>query len=561
MKYIKEAAIKTGAIYTIFTSAVLSIIYLTVNAKILIWISNAVTEYEHPVYWINLVILGCVFNTALMLIKPYFDSIGNHRIYTYLCNEMANKVVDADYEMFTKWSPGEVITATNDLWKITRCVIMTIEVLQNVISFTVTLATIASLEWKIAVGIIPVYCVGAIILNKIVKKWGEVDNEVDSIKSKRNNELDEIINGFTEVRSFQDASNKHRSFINDANDKIMQLIRKRIKVDSSISIWVDILDSVVMFGILGYSIICLSSGVMTVSTVAITLVMYGWRLINPVMGVVNGLNDLSECKAVIPRFEEIMGYKNCVPKGFIELESFDNEIEFRGVDFSYDKSSNVIQNLNFKIRKGEHIGICGPTGGGKSTLLKLIPKFYKVTGGMITVDGININDIESKSLISHIGIVHQSPYIFDGTIGYNIKYAGGYRNVSDTEMIEAAKKASIYEFIMSLPDGFDTQVGPRGLKLSGGQKQRIALARLFISNPSIIILDEATSALDNDTERFIQDSLNAFRDKTMIVVAHRLSTIKSSDKIIVIDSHRIVEEGTHDELMKLNGAYASMYNA
>ena len=293
-------------------------------------------------------------------------------------------------------------------------------------------------------------------------------------------------------------------------------------------------------------------------SVMVSLVMYVWRLSDPIEFLMQIGSDMSEQFAPLPRFMRFMNYKNTVSAGSIHLDSFDSGITFDDVRFGYEESSYVLEDFNLVINKGDHIGICGPSGGGKSTLLKLIPKFYDVSSGVIRIDGIDIRELTHDSLREHIGIIHQETYVFNGSIYENVAYAKSGCKVTREEVIEACKKAAIYDFIMSLPDRFDTQVGPRGLKLSGGQKQRIGLARLFLSNPDIVILDEATSALDNETEKFIQDSLDAFRDKTMIVVAHRLSTIKNSDKIVVINDHKIAEQGTHEELMALNGLYRKM---
>lgn len=565
MKYLKEAAFKTKSVYIIAVSVVISIVCTTINTEILIWISNAVTNYKDPMHWVNLVIIGCVSIIVLAIVRPWFNNIGNHKVYTYLYNRLTDKLVCADYDLYTKFSPGEIITTAESLWNITRLVILSLNMIRNLITFIITMIAIGLIAPKVIVPIGIVYIIAAIVLYIATKKWNEADEELDSNKRKRNRELDEIINGFAEVRSFSHAVEHHQKSITSMNNSVLSMIGKRIRVDSFITVWYQVIDGAVTVGILAYVILALNNGSMTSSATAVTLAMYAWRLIEPMASFVDSLSEVSSCKAPLPKFERVMNYENTVPTGSIDLESFDREIQFNHVDFSYDKSSYVLNDVSFSVKKGEHIGICGPTGGGKSTLLKLVPKFYDVTGGSITIDGINLKDLTTTSVREHIGIVHQSPYIFDGSIMSNIKYAGFNRtssgnSVTDAEVIDACKKASIYDFVMSLPDKFETQVGPRGLKLSGGQKQRIALARLFISNPDIIILDEATSALDNETERFVQDSLNAFRDKTMIVVAHRLSTIKNSDKIIVIDEHRVVEQGTHEELIEKKGLYESMYN-
>ena len=242
------------------------------------------------------------------------------------------------------------------------------------------------------------------------------------------------------------------------------------------------------------------------------------------------------------------------------LKEHKGVLEFSHVDFKYPGAEhNVLSDIDFKVEPGKTTAIIGSTGCGKSTLVNLIPRFYDVTGGSITVDGKDIRGLTLKSLRSQIGMVQQDVYLFDGTIKDNIAY--GKPGATDDEIIKAAKCASIHDFIMELPDGYDTYVGERGTRLSGGQKQRISIARVFLKNPSILILDEATSALDNESERWIQKSLEELsKNRTTITIAHRLSTIRDADEIIVITEDGIAERGTHAELLAQNGVYAAYYN-
>ena len=235
------------------------------------------------------------------------------------------------------------------------------------------------------------------------------------------------------------------------------------------------------------------------------------------------------------------------------------EIEFKNVTFEYpDDHNEVFSNLNLKIHAGEKVAIVGPSGGGKTTLCNLIPRFYDPTGGTITIDGRDIKKITLKSLRKNIGMVQQDVYLFSGTIFENIRY--GRPDASRDEVIEAAKRAGADEFIRELKSGYDTYVGERGVKLSGGQKQRISIARVFLKNPAIIILDEATSALDNESEYAVAKSLNRLAEgRTTLTIAHRLSSIRNSDRILVLTDEGIVEEGSHDELMKLGGIYHQFY--
>lgn len=243
-----------------------------------------------------------------------------------------------------------------------------------------------------------------------------------------------------------------------------------------------------------------------------------------------------------------------------DVGTLKGEIKFNKVSFSYDESKNILSDLDLNISMGKTVALVGPSGGGKTTLCHLIPRFYEISSGEISIDGINIADMTRASLRSNIGIVQQEVFLFTGTVYDNILY--GNVDATEAEVIEAAKKANIHDYIMSLENGYNTYIGERGVKLSGGQKQRISIARVFLKNPPILILDEATSALDNATELLIQKSLEDLcKGRTTVVVAHRLSTIKNADEIIVFGNEGILERGTHDELIALNSVYSGLYNS
>lgn len=242
-----------------------------------------------------------------------------------------------------------------------------------------------------------------------------------------------------------------------------------------------------------------------------------------------------------------------------DLKDVKGKITIKDVTFRYDNKESILENFNLDIEAGKMVALVGASGGGKTTICNLIPRFYDYESGQIFIDDVDISTVTLKSLRENIGIVQQDVFLFTGTIKENIMY--GNPNATDEEVIEAAKNACLHDFIMGLEDGYDTFIGERGVKLSGGQKQRISIARVFLKNPAILILDEATSALDNVTEYEIQKALEELsKDRTTLVVAHRLSTVKNSDEIVVLTDKGIEERGTHEELIKLGGVYSNLHN-
>ena len=266
-----------------------------------------------------------------------------------------------------------------------------------------------------------------------------------------------------------------------------------------------------------------------------------------------GMSGFIRYQAIIDIEPEIT---DCVDA--VDMKHPDGDICYHDVSFSYEDNEIVLNNIDFTIKSGKSVALVGPSGGGKTTICSLLPRFYDITDGSITIGGQNIKNIKLESLRNSIGIVQQDVYLFGASVKENIAY--GKPDATFDEIVEAAKKANIHDFIMTLPDGYDTFVGERGTRLSGGQKQRISIARVFLKNPPILILDEATSALDNESEQHIQKSLDALsKNRTTITIAHRLSTIQNADEILVIDGQTIKERGTHEELITFGGLYAKYY--
>lgn len=304
------------------------------------------------------------------------------------------------------------------------------------------------------------------------------------------------------------------------------------------------------------------SGKMLAIADLIAFIMYIANFTDPVSRLVDNIEMFQNGYSGYMRFREIVNTEPDIKDApdAVDIVDGKGKIEFKNVSFHYPEvEQTVLNNINLTINPGEYVAVCGPSGAGKTTLSSLIPRFYDVIGGAVMIDGLDVRKVKLDSLRAHIGIVQQDVYLFTGTVIDNIRY--GKPEATREECIEAARSANAHEFIMSLPNGYDTHIGQRGVKLSGGQKQRISIARVFLKNPPVLIFDEATSALDNESERVVQESLEKLsKGRTTLVIAHRLSTIKNAPRILVMSEDRIAEEGSHSELLARGGIYAELYN-
>jgi len=293
----------------------------------------------------------------------------------------------------------------------------------------------------------------------------------------------------------------------------------------------------------------------------VAFLTYAVNLANPIKRLSRIYGRLQKAMAAVDRIFLVLDLPETVndKPNSIELPPIKGNVSVENVTFSYDGVHNALENVNFEVKSGQMIAFVGPSGAGKSTIANLIPRFYDVTSGAIKIDGYDIRDVKIDSLREQIGIVPQETLLFSTTVMENIRY--GRLNATDEEVIAAARAANAEKFILELPNGYETQIGERGLNLSGGQRQRMAIARAMLKNPQILILDEATSALDTESEKIVQSALDELmKGRTSFVIAHRLSTIFGADKIFVIDKGKICESGTHKELLALNGVYSNLYN-
>jgi ATP-binding cassette subfamily B protein len=304
----------------------------------------------------------------------------------------------------------------------------------------------------------------------------------------------------------------------------------------------------------------ITKGIVNVTDL-ITFLLYISIFTEPVRTLIDFTEQFQNGYTGFERFMEIMNIEPDIKdrENAVDMKNVRGDIEFENVTFRYEENTEkVLNHVNLSVKAGSYMALVGSSGAGKSTLCSLIPRFYDVTSGCIRIDGTDVRDFRLKSLRSHIGIVQQEVYLFVGTIYDNIRY--GKPDATRAEVIQAAKNANAHEFIMSMPDGYETDIGQRGIKLSGGQKQRISIARVFLKNPPILIFDEATSALDNESEKVVQESLEVLaKNRTTFVIAHRLSTIRNAEKILVLTENGIEESGSHEELMAADGIYKNLY--
>jgi len=417
------------------------------------------------------------------------------------------------------------------------------------------------IEWRLTLiiyGFIPLI-VWFVVARR--KRMSQAFTRVREEMGDVNAQLENSISGIRVAKSFTNEDFEIEKF-QEGNFNYSEARRKSYKIMAEFSSGIGIMSSflnLLVISIGGYFVYrdIIDVGDLFAYTLYVNFFM------QPIRRLVDFAEQYQQGMAGFRRFTEVMDIESDIVEkpNSRKLENVKGAIEFKNVSFKYkDGEDAVLENLNLKIEPGKTVALVGPSGAGKSTLCHLIPRFYEVEAGEILIDNNNIQDLEIKNLRENIGIVQQDVFLFTGTIRENILY--GKMDASDEEVIAAAKKASIHDYIMSLANGYDTHIGEKGTKLSGGQKQRVSIARLFLKNPPMLILDEATSALDNETEIQIQDALDELsKNRTTLIIAHRLSTIKNADEIYVLTKEGVVEKGRHEDLLKENGIYKRLYDS
>lgn len=545
-----------------FTISVLNLLYPYVTKEI---INNYVpNKLLHMLLSAGgFLIAFYVIKAGLSFILQYWGHLVGLRIQADMRRELFGHLQKLPFSYFDDNKTGVIMSRmTNDLFQISELAHHGPEDVFlsfiTIIGAFVILATINVYLTLIVFALIPIFVVYAVLMRK---RMNRVYKQVRVAQGEVNADIESAVSGMRVSRAYNAQKHECEKF-EKGNSYFVASKRKQYKLmgefHSSMTLFTDIM----------YFIVLLAGGLFfyygKIDTGEfMAFVLYISTLIAPIRTLITIYDEIQEGATGFSRFCEIMDVPpETESESAVSPDVLNGDIVFDCVTFGYkndDDSAKVIRDFSMKIPAGKTIALVGPSGGGKTTLCHLIPRFYEIDGGTITIDGYDLKAIDRAALRRNIGIVQQDVFLFNGTIRENIAY--GDFDASDDMIVEAAKKANIHDYISSLSDGYDTTVGERGIKLSGGQKQRVSIARAFLKNPPILILDEATSALDNATEMLIQDALKKLSEgRTTLVVAHRLSTIKSADEIIVITNNGVEERGTHDELMRANGIYKTLYD-
>ena len=509
-----------------------------------------------------LLLAAYALRSVMYFIVTYWGHMMGVRIEADIRRDLFSHMQDLSFSFYDKNRTGQLMSrATNDLFEITELAHHGPEDLFiSCVTLAGALCMMLSIQWKLSLivfAVVPIFVVFTIIQRRrMVAASLRVKQNMAGI----NGQLESAISGMRTAKAFASEEQETAKF-ERSNEQF-----KKAKRDSYQAM--GIYHAGLEFALPAMNVLTVAAGGFFIMrgemdfVDLVTFTLYISTFLTPVRKLAAFVEQFLNGMAGFKRFVELMRVEPAVQDapGAADMGAAKGDILVDDVSFHYDEGPAVLDHVSIHIPQGETVAVVGPSGGGKSTLCQLIPRFYDVTGGRILVDGQDVRAVTQTSLRQNIGIVQQDVFLFAGTILDNIRY--GKPDASMEEVVDAAKRTEIYEDIMSMPNGFETYVGERGVMLSGGQKQRISIARIFLKNPPILILDEATSALDSVTEARIQSAFDELaRGRTTLIIAHRLSTIRSANRIIVVDDNHILEEGTHQELLEKGGEYAQLYNA
>ena len=513
-------------------------------------------------FFIVLAVLVAAFvlRAGLYYIVTYWGHLFGVRVEADIRGDLFHQMQRLGFDFYDSSRTGQLMSRlTTDLFDVTELAHHGPEnLLISFVTIGGALIAMFCICWQLALVVAIVLPLFLGILMHERGRMMRVSAEVKARTAEINEGIESSLSGIRTARAFANEHLESEKFT-AGNRKYVQARGQFYVAMGRFMTAMECLASVLMVAVIGAGGFLIMRGKLDLVDL-LTFNLFITAFINPV----RKLATLSELFAAgfagLKRFAEVMRMEPSIrdKEDAAALENVRGEIEARDVCFFYHPDEPVLRDLSFRAAPGEHIGIAGLSGGGKSTLCQLILRFYDVTGGAILIDGRDVRDVTQESLRRAVGIVQQDVFLFASTVGDNIRY--GRPDATDDEVVEAAKKAEIYDDIAQMPQGFDTYVGERGVRLSGGQKQRIAIARMFLKNPAVLILDEATSALDSLTEAKVQAAFRALsQGRTTLTIAHRLSTIRDCDRIIVIQDGRIAETGSHEELLEKGGVYAGLY--
>lgn len=505
--------------------------------------------------------LLCVYllRMGLNYFIQYYGHVMGVKMQAQMRSDMFNHLEKLPYSFFDNHETGKIMSRmTNDLMDISELAHHGPEnLLISSISIIASFVYLCTINWWLT--LIVFACVPFLILITMLlrKKMRSAFMRSRQSIGEINAALESSITGIRVTKAFNNSEIESEKF-EEGNKKFVHARTDAYKAMGQFHSGTSFINDVFNVVVLIAGGFFLSKGFIQVGDYTAFTISVG-LFIGPVMTLIGFMEQYQNGVTGFQRFLEIM---DAEPEkddpNAEEMKVAEGHIEFKNVSYSYSEGEEVLKNVSLDIKKGEKFALVGPSGGGKTTICHLIPHFYDVKDGHILIDGKDINKITRSSLRANIGIVQQDVYLFNASIRDNILY--GRPGATEEEVIEAAKRANIHNYVMSMPNGYDTVIGERGVKLSGGQKQRLSIARVFLKDPAILILDEATSALDNTTEILIQNSLDELcKGRTTIVVAHRLSTVKNADEIAVVSDGKIIEQGPHDSLIAMNGVYANLY--